>query len=119
MAQPLSAEKDGPDFHINIGWVHNYGPTDEERANRYEAGIAYAHPITDKMLGVVDVVREQELESTQTINLVEFGTRYRVAENLALSAGVGIGFGPNSPGVRVTLGFQRALDWFSGPLTGR
>jgi len=111
-AKSLGDEKEGRDIHLNLGWVHNYGPTEEERADRFNAGIAYAQPLTEELIGVVDIVREEELERNRAVNLFEFGARYRVAENLAVAAGVGIGFGPDSPGVRVTIGFQRALDLF-------
>jgi hypothetical protein len=115
VAKNIDPEKEGEDIHINLAWTHNYNPTDEERADRYEFGIAYAHPIGEAITLVVDYVREQDLERNKTANLIEAGMRYRVSDELALAAGAGVGIGRDSPSFRFTMGLQRALDWFSGP----
>jgi hypothetical protein len=99
-----------PDFHLNLEWVHNYGPMEEERADRYSAAVGYSRPINEKFSVVADVVHEQLIQQNQAANLVEFGTRFRLSDTLMGAAGVGVGFGANSPGVRITVGIQRSLD---------
>jgi hypothetical protein len=114
VAKSLGDGKDDRDVHLNLAWTHNYGPTGDERADRFEGGIAYAHPINETLLLVTDYVYEQELERGKAANLVELGARIRVSEELAAAIGVGVGLGANSPSFRVTAGIQRAVDWFGG-----
>src|SRR5262249_8746277 len=54
-AKSLGDPKEGRDVHINLGWVHNYGPGEDERANRFEAGLAYAQPINEEVTLVADI----------------------------------------------------------------
>jgi hypothetical protein len=106
-----------PDFHLNLEWVHNYDPLEDERADRYSAAVGYSHPITEGFSLVADVVHEQLVQQNQASNLVEFGTRFRLSEALMGAAGIGVGFGANSPGVRITVGIQRSLDDLFGKAT--
>ncbi len=92
--------------HFNGYWLHNSSPRDDERDDMYKLVLGYSRRVgTDTML-VMDILREQERQEDEAINLAEVGLRYSITPNIVLSGGVGFGFGDESPDVRVTFGFQ-------------
>jgi hypothetical protein len=68
--------------------------------------VGYEVRVSNDLIVLADVVREQELEEDREINLLEAGARYRLTPFSVLSAGVGFGVGDESPDVRTTVGFQ-------------
>lgn len=99
-------------IHLNAAWVHKFDAMDDERDDRYVLALGYSQPLRSDLLLVADIVREQELEEDKAINLVEAGLRWQMTPLTVLTAGVGAGFGPDSPDVRATIGFQHALTVF-------
>jgi hypothetical protein len=99
-------------IHLNAAWVHKFDAMDDERDDRYVLAFGYSQPLRSDLLLVADIVREQELEEDKAINLVEAGLRWQMTPLTVLTAGVGAGFGPDSPDVRATIGFQHALTVF-------
>jgi hypothetical protein len=99
-------------IHLNASWVHKFDAMDDERDDRYVLAFGYSQPLRSDLLLVADIVREQELEEDKAINLVEAGLRWQMTPLTVLTAGVGAGFGPDSPDVRATIGFQHALTVF-------
>lgn len=54
-------------------------------------------------------LREQSRERGKADNIVEAGVRHDFGNKLSLGAGVGVGFGPDSPRYRLLVGVQRSF----------
>lgn len=96
-------------FHVNAGYYFNDDPGDTERDGAYNVLLGYEARINNPLVLVADVFREQQLEEDLSINLVEVGVRYRLTPYALLTAGVGTGFGADSPEFRGTTGIQVEL----------
>jgi hypothetical protein len=99
-------------IHLNASWIHKFNVMGDERDDRYALALGYSQPLRSDLLVVADIVREQELEEDKAINLLEAGLRWQMTPLTVLTAGVGAGFGEDSPDVRATIGFQHALTVF-------
>ncbi|MBP2314169.1 hypothetical protein [Azospirillum soli] len=109
VTQPLGTSDTAPRLHVNLGWRHLFDPAPDERDNRFlkAAGVNVAvAPVTAVAF---DVVREESKEDGKARNFVEAGVRHMLAEKLAVGAGVGVGFGPDSPRYRVLVGVQKSF----------
>ncbi len=95
--------------HFNAGWSYNAAERDDERNNSYQIALGSSHGITDKTFLVMDVVREQDKENSQTENLLEVGLRHEVAQDTIASLATGIGIGQESPDFRLTFGIQKTF----------
>ena len=63
--------------------------------------------------GIFRVATEEGVQfAVHALNLVEAGLRWQMTPLTVLTAGVGAGFGRDSPDVRATIGFQHALTLF-------
>jgi hypothetical protein len=102
LGDPWSA----PRLHLNLSWSHatNAGPTD--RTDRYQAAIGYSQSVTADIALVVDYVHAQNPAKGGVSNLIEAGLRHEVADNIAVSAGGGVGIGPQSPDFRLLVALQ-------------
>lgn len=98
-------------LHVNALWFHNYDRRTNERKDRYRFGAGYSQPVANDWVLLGDVYRETDRERGKAQNFAEFGTRYQMDPLTVLSAGLGAGFGPDSPKVRVIVGFQRSLTF--------
>lgn len=98
-------------LHVNAIWYHNYEPLSTERRNRYLIGLGYSQPVTNDLVALVDVYREQRRERATAENVAEAGGRYQLDPQTVLVGSVGAGFAARSPDVRVLLGFQHTLSW--------
>ena len=110
--QSLGAGDDANRIHLNALWIHNYDPTKngtQERRDRYKIGVAYSHPVTATLLGVIDVYRETERSPGVATNLAELGLRYVLTQKAIIAAGLGFGFANSSVGFRANVGFQYSL----------
>ena len=87
----------------------NDDPGDTERDGAYNVLLGYEARINNPLVLVADVFREQRLEEDLSVNLVEVGLRYRLTPYALLTAGVGTGFGADSPEFRGTTGIQVEL----------
>lgn len=96
---------------LNALWFHNYNPLATERRDRYLVGVAYDQPVTNDVVLVADVYREEVRERRQAQNIVQVGTRFQFDPQTVLSASVGTGFGDRSPALVVLFGFQHSLSW--------
>ncbi len=109
LTQPLGTSSRAPRLHVNLGWRRLIDPESDQRENRFlmVAGVNVAvGPATAVAL---DIVRDQQQERGKADNLVEVGVRHVIGDDLALGAGVGVGFGPDSPRYRVLVGVQRSF----------
>jgi hypothetical protein len=95
--------------HLNFEWLFNDDVRSGERTRSWRAVAGYSVRLGPDTLGLFDVVREVTLERGRRENLVELGIRHQLTPRAVFSAGVGAGFGDESPDVRGTLGFQFAF----------
>jgi hypothetical protein len=61
---------------------------------------------------VVDYVHAQNPAKGGVSNLIEAGLRHEVADNIAVSAGGGLGIGPQSPDFRLLVALQYDFSAF-------
>lgn len=93
-------------IHLNGSYYFNEDPGDSERDGAYEAILGYEARLNNPLVLVADVIRRQELERGESVNLAELGLRYRLAPYAILAAGVGKGFGADAPDFIATTGVQ-------------
>jgi hypothetical protein len=98
-------------LHLNLSWTHNAGRLPTERRDRFAGVLGYSQRVGPDTILVADFVREQEREKDKTANILEGGIRHQLDPLTVLAIGVGAGVGPDSPDVRITLGFQRSLTF--------
>ena len=90
-----------PDEYVRIR-----GDQLRERDGRYEVALGYSRRVGASAMLVADLVRFEEMTENDEVNLAEIGLRYATTPQSVVSAGVGFGFGDESPDVRLTLGVQ-------------
>jgi hypothetical protein len=93
-------------LHFNIAWNHNSGRLEEERENYYQAVLGYSFRTGTDTIMIVDLVRREERKKHEESNLVELGIRRQITPLMLLTAGLGAGFGDESPDFQATAGFQ-------------
>jgi hypothetical protein len=93
----LGSEESSPKVYLNLSWLHLFDREPNQRGDRYRAAVGYGHPVSDDLMLVADVMREQEEDEDEDINLVEAGVRYRLTQQWVLSAGAGLDIGDESP----------------------
>jgi hypothetical protein len=96
-------------LHLNLIYRNNAKAQAMERSNRYAAIVGYSQRLNADTVGILDFVREQELEKGKTSNILEVGLRRQVTPLRALSLGAGFGIGQNSPKFRLTAGLQQSF----------
>ncbi|MBB3267162.1 hypothetical protein FHW79_004814 [Azospirillum sp. OGB3] len=109
LTQPLGTAASAPRLHANLSWRHRFDPEPGERDNRFIMAAGMNAPVGPATAVAFDVVREQSPERGKADNFVEAGVRHLVGEDLAVGAGIGVGFGPDSPRYRLLLGVQRSF----------
>ncbi|MBP2291808.1 hypothetical protein [Azospirillum rugosum] len=109
VTQPLGTSTRAPRLHVNLGWRRLIDPESDQRENRFlmVAGVNFA--VAPNTAVAFDILRDQQQERGKADNLVEVGVRHVIGDDLALGAGVGVGFGPDSPRYRVLVGVQRSF----------
>lgn len=100
-------------LHLNVIYARAGDPSPSERRNRYRAILGYSGRFGPDMILVADAVREQLREEGANSNVVELGLRRQMTPLIVLALGIGAGIGEESPDVRITLGLQRTLTFFS------
>jgi hypothetical protein len=98
-------------IHANLEWRHNNSAKTDEREDRYLAVLGYQLRLDPNNQLIVDVYREQDRSKDKASNVAEVGWRHQWDPLTVLSAGAGAGFADQSPEIRGTLGFQRALNF--------
>lgn len=93
-------------FHLNVGYRFNDDVQPDERGGAYSAVAGYEVRATNELVLLADLVRKEELEEDVEVNLFEVGGRYRLTPFALMAAGIGFGFGDESPDARTTLGLQ-------------
>ena len=107
--QPLGPSASAPRLHANLSWRHLFDPASDERGNRFIMAVGMNAAVGPATALAFDIVREQSQERGKADNVLEAGVRHLVGKNLAVAAGVGVGFGPDSPRYRILLGVQRSF----------
>lgn len=92
--------------HLNVLYQFNGEERSDERDGRYEVALGYSRRLGASAMLVADLVRYEEMRENDEVNLAEIGLRYATTPQSVLSFGVGFGIGDESPGVRLTVGFQ-------------
>ncbi len=92
--------------HVNVSWIRNSDPLNDERRDRYVAVAGYSALVARATIFVADYVREQQRRKGYDSNIIELGIRQIINPLTVLSLGVGAGIAEDSPEMRVTLGFQ-------------
>ncbi|MDB5796137.1 MAG: hypothetical protein JWP36_39 [Paucimonas sp.] len=96
-------------LHVNVVARHNFNPDPLERRDRYLAGAALSHQVSERWLVAGSLFREQQREASQTLNMGELGARWKLSDKVILSGALGHGFsGPVRN--RFLVGMQRSLD---------
>jgi hypothetical protein len=95
--------------HLNLIYQFNDNRQSDERAGRYKAVVGYSGRVNNETIFVADVVREQEMEDDEEINLIELGLRIQATPRTVVSLGAGFGISDESPDVRGVLGIQIAF----------
>lgn len=89
--------------------MHNDDPQRRERENRYQIVAGWSARVNADTIGIIDYVRQQELERGMTSDVIEIGLRRQITPRIVLSAGAGAGLSNDSPDFRATVGFQRSF----------
>jgi hypothetical protein len=90
--------------HVNVSYQFNAARDAGERKGRYTLAGGYSFRIASSLIGIVDVVREQQMEADSVENYAELGFRYQANPLTVVSAGGGLGLDGKSP--RGTLALQ-------------
>lgn len=99
--------------HLNASWKRNNESEEEERDDRYVLILGYDCRVRPDTILVLDYVRQEEKRKNEDTNLLEAGLRYQLTPLTVIAAGVGAGFGEDSPDFRTTLAFQHSFNaWF-------
>jgi len=93
-------------LHANVRYGYNAEDRTAERSHRYKVVFGYSVILTNEILGLLDVSREEGRDSSIEVNVVEAGARLQVTPRTNLSFGAGAGFADESPDARATLGLQ-------------
>jgi hypothetical protein len=96
-------------LHLNLAWMHNDKPEEDERRDYYKGIIGYDVRLTSDMLLILDFVREQQKKRNHESNIVEAGIRYQLTPLTVLSGGIGAGIGDDSPDFTATMAFQHSF----------
>ncbi len=96
-------------IHLNLAWKHNASAESDERSDRFVGVVGYSRRLNADTILVADYVREEEETKEEAANIVELGVRRQLTPLTVLSLGVGAGLGEDSPGVRITAGYQRSF----------
>lgn len=96
-------------LHLNLIYRNNARAQATERSNRYGVVLGYSQRLNADTVGILDLVREQELQRGMTSNILEIGLRRQVTPLRALSLGAGVGLGSDSPKFRLTAGLQQSF----------
>lgn len=93
-------------IHLNFEWRFNDDVQPDERSGGWRAIAGYSVRLGPQALGILDVLREVQLEDGHEQNIAEAGLRYQLTPLAVVSGAVGAGFGDESPDVRIRLGIQ-------------
>ena len=101
---------------FNAIYYRNVDRREDDRAGRWRVGVAYAQPVTNDLVLVADVYREEQRTRREAENVAEIGGRYQLDPQTVVSLSVGGGFANQSPDGRFVVGFQHVLSrpWFFG-----
>lgn len=95
--------------HLNLAWRHNGSAEPDESSDRLVGVVGYSRRLNADTIVVADYVREEAETEGEAANIVELGVRRQLTPLTVLSLGVGAGLGEDSPGVRITAGYQRSF----------
>jgi len=96
-------------LHLNLIYRNNAKAQATERSNRYGVVLGYSQRLNADTVGILDFVREQELERGKTSNILEVGLRRQMTPLRTLAIGAGVGIGQESPKFRITTAFQQSF----------
>ena len=95
--------------HLNVAWLRNLDPSEEERRDRTRIAVGYSQLVASDVVVVANYVRERQERRERAANVVEAGLRYQASEAVTLGAGVGFDIGRDSPRVRALFSVQIGL----------
>lgn len=110
--QWLGPNDKAPRLHLNLNWTHATTPSSTSRKDILEIGVAYSMLISKSTALVVDVVHGAKSTKGQNETIADAGLRWEINDDLALSGGVGVGIGQQSPAFRVLFAIQREFHLF-------
>jgi hypothetical protein len=93
-------------LHANVLYQANDDVRSGERGTRYKAVLGYSTVVTNELVLLGDVFREESFMEDEEHNVAEMGLRWAITPRAVVSAGIGFGFGDESPDVRTVLGIQ-------------
>lgn len=98
-----------PRLHLNLGWVHNLDPTEEERRDGWRLVLGGSRLLSEDLAVVVNLVRESQEREQRDATILEVGLRHEIARGVVLGGAVGAGFGRDSPDFRAVVSLQFSL----------
>jgi len=110
--QRLGTGEKAPRLHLNLNWTHVQQPSSTGRREVLEMSVAFSTLLTDKTALVLDVVHGAKTTVRQNQTIVEAGLKWELSDTWALTGGVGVGLGQDSPAFRVIFGFARDVSLF-------
>lgn len=94
------------EIHLNLYWIHATEPSENELRHRYQVVLGYSNAISEKLMFLTDVVREQGPDWNRFSNLIEAGLLYSSSTSQTFGIGLGAGIGEESQKFRATLAYQ-------------
>jgi hypothetical protein len=110
--QWLGPNDKSPRLHLNLNWTHSTTPSSTSRKDVLEIGVAYSMLVSDTTALVVDVVHGAKIAKGQNETIADAGLRWEINDEWALSGGVGVGIGQQSPAFRILFAIQRDFHLF-------
>lgn len=110
--QWLGPNDKSPRLHLNLNWTHATTPSSTNRKDVLEISAAYSMLVSDTTALVVDVVHGAKSSKGQNQTIADAGLRWEINNEWALSGGVGVGIGQQSPAFRILFAIQRGFHLF-------
>jgi len=108
----LGSSERSPRLHLNLTWYHRVQPSSTQRDDQLEASVALSTLITERTALVADVVHGAKPDRNSNQTILEVGFRHEINDGLALSGGIGVGVGQQSPAFRAIFAIQKSLKLF-------
>ncbi len=110
--QWLGPDDKAPRLHLNLNWTHSTTPSSTSRKDVLEISVGYSMLVSSSTALVLDVVHGAKSAKGQNETIADAGLRWEINDEWALSGGVGVGIGQQSPAFRVLFAIQRDFHLF-------
>ncbi|MBN8904978.1 MAG: hypothetical protein BGO51_10110 [Rhodospirillales bacterium 69-11] len=108
----LGPSERSPRLHLNLNWYHRVQPSNTQRDDQLEMSLALSTLISDRTALVTDMVHGAKPDRNANQTILEVGFRHEINDSLALSGGIGVGVGEQSPAFRAIFAIQKSFKLF-------